>query len=311
MDPHKQNDQNKAPELNYQQDIHNTSMEDLISEWNDSAWEEGQKPEEPIKPKEEEKPAEPTTPVEEKKVEAPVTPPQEPVKPPVDEEKLTDTMVEKLYEKLNPQTPEEKKDFATKLKELNEKAKSENREPTYEEALALLGEEVTVKTKEELRSELKKEIIEDLNKEAEAAEKKQQDAKKAHDDQVKKNQQQLHGEWDRQLGILIANGDIPKVVNKDDQNDPGVVAQKNLFEALNAYAKEQTEKGQQVSLSLVEAFMSPHYKKLIDQPGKDAPVNGARKSVGGDSKPGLDYHKDIHNRDLRDILSEAYEASES
>ncbi|HEX9060837.1 MAG TPA: hypothetical protein VF941_11715 [Clostridia bacterium] len=317
MDPHKQNDQNKAPEINYQQDIHNADIRDLLAEhneWEDGQWEEGQEPKEPTKPQE---PAPVTPPVEQKPIEAtfatpaPIESVKEEPKPIIDEEKLTDKMVDKLYDKLSPQTPEEKKDFAAKLKELNEKAAAENREPTYEEALALLGEEVTEKTKTELKESLKKEILEDLNKEVDEEERRQKEAKVQQEETTKKNEQVLHGEWDRQLGILIEQGSIPKVINKDDENDPGMVAQKNLFEALNAYAKEQQAEGKPVSLNLVEAFMSPHYAKLTKQPGKDAPINGARKSVSGNDKPVLNYLNDIHNKDLSELLAEAYEASES
>lgn len=319
MEDKTKNPQETPKELNYQTDIRDKDMRDIIAErneWEDNQWNESKKeeakPQEPTTPKEPAIDAKPTDPVAPSEPTKPAETVKEPEKPVIDEAKLTETLTENITKKLIDQfapetaTKEDKKDWQVKLKEMQEQATKEGRELTYEEAIKFVKEESQAELREELKTELKttlkKEIMDDLNKEVAVEEEKVKQQKEARN----KYNQQLYGEWDRQIGILQQQG-FPKVIDKNDPNDPGMRAQKTLFEALNAINKEQQAKGQPVSLSLVEAFMHPIYKQLTTQPGKDAPVNGTRKSVAPNEKQGMNYMKDIHNAELRDIIGELYQ----
>jgi hypothetical protein len=309
-------DTTKPQEIDYQKDIRNTDLRDIIAEnnaWEDDQWSE-EKKQTVTPPVSEEKEPKITTPPVEAVKPPDTTPPvsKEAEKPVLDEAKLTETLTEnitkKLVEQFSPSdtTKEEKKDIETKIKELQAKATEEGRELTYQEAIKFVKDEVS--SDPELRDQIKKEIMADLNKEVESETKKAQEEKARQEKETKEQNDRLYSEWDRQIGVLQQQG-FPKVLDKTDPNDPGMRAQKQLFEALNAINKEQQKNGQPVSLNLVEAYVHPIYKQITEQPGKDAPVNGMRKSVASNEKVGLNYQKDIHGADLRDIISEMYQSS--
>jgi len=311
--PQKPTEENEAKPLEYQQDIHNTDMSDLVAEqhkaeaaWADE-WNTPEKPKEEVKEPEKpiETPAPVVAPTVTPKVEEPPVPPTPPPPPALSADEIAEKVTAKVIENLNPATPEEKKTIDDKLAELQEKAKAEGREITYVEALKFLKDEARSELTGELTETVTKQVLDNLNKEVEQEETKQQQAKEATEKQTKANQDAMYKEWDRQVGVLQSEQSFPKVVNKDDKNDPGVIAQNRLFRALNMRAEKATKAGQPVSVSLVETFHSPEYKELLKDDQKNAPVYGARKTVGGE-QAGLKY-QDIHNVPMEDILKEHYE----
>lgn len=308
MDPNAQKpkDENEVKSLDYQRDIHDTSMEDLLADQHkqEAEWaDEWNNPEPKKEVKEETQmpsaPAEaaPITPaVEEPKPPTPVTPPP----PALNADEIAEKVTAKVVENLNPATVEEKKSIEDKLAALQNKAKDEGREITYTEALAFLKEETKAELAGELTETITKQVRENLDKEIAEEEKQKADAKVQQEAQQKKNNDIMVGEWNRQVSVLQEEQSFPK------PTDPNFAKAKDvLFQALKNRADKATKEGKPVSVSLIEAFHSPEYKALTQQEGKDAPVYGARKTVGGE-QPGLKY-SDIHNASMEDILQEHYE----
>lgn len=300
--PELQEDQDKKPEINYQEDIHKVSLTDIAEDWAEEEEElaKGVSPDDQLSTKDasksedksaEEKPKEPEVPAKEEV--------KEPEKPAIDEEKLTNNITEKILEKLAPEdaTKEEKKDIKSKIAELTKKAADEGRELTYIEALEFLSGETKSTVKEELKvelkEELKKEIRADLEKEVQDEQAKQSQIEA----QQKARQDQLNKEWDRQIAALEASKDLPKVVNMKDPNDEGVKEQMALLTQMSEYNKANPANP---ILNLVE-FYHTKYKSPSKKPaGADAPVNGAKRSITP-SDPNAYSYGEIHNTSLEDL----------
>lgn len=314
MDPNKTNpqDPNAQPEakpLDYQQDVHNASMEDIVAqqhkaeaewadEWNNPPAEKPKEPETqmPSAPAET-TPVTPAPVVEEPKPPTSATPPP----PALSADEIADKVTAKVVENLNPATVEEKKGIEDKLKDLQDKAKADGREITYTEALSFLKEETKAELTGELTETITKQVRENLDKEIAAEEKQKADAKDAQDAQQKKNNDVMVGEWNRQVTVLQNEQNFPK------PEDPGFAKAKDvLFQALKNRADKATKEGKPVSVSLIEAFHSPEHRALTQQDGREAPVNGARKTVGGEDKTGF-TNQELHNMQMEDIVREHYE----
>lgn len=286
----------ETPELNYQQDIHSADLSDIASEWADEeakVLSGDEKPEEKSTPpveKKEEEVKEPEKPVE--------TKPEE--KPPLDEEKLSDSIAKKLIEQIAPQdaTKEERKDLRTKLKDLQIKASEEGRELTWIEASEFLHaetkESVKEEVKKELKDELKKEIREDITSEAQEIKQKEEQAKQIVEEQQKK----LYAEWDRQFAALEVTANFPKVVDPADANDPGAKEQLALLTQQNEYNKKHPTAP---ILNAVE-FFHTIYKSPYEKPeGADAPVFGAKRSITPQDTNSY-TNAEVHNKSMEDIL---------
>lgn len=311
-------DPNKPQDLEYK-DIRESSTRDIISEqheaWDNSEWNQGEKKSaqaeegktqaQPETPREPEKPveAEPAKQTPEVQTQQP-TPPAE-QKSTLDEEKLVEKITTKLLETLSPKEEVKQKTLDDRVAELQEKAQKEGRELTYKDALSAIKDELSETLPKTLTEQITKQVMENLNKEVDEETKKQQDTRIAEQKQEEANKTSLYGEWDRQVGVLQSEMGLPKIINKDDPEDPGVKAQENLFKALNIRADKQKQANQKVSLNLIEAFHSPEYKQLTEQPGASAPVNGAKRSVGPTGGQRMSY-QELHNSDLRDLVAEVY-----
>jgi hypothetical protein len=281
----------KAPEINYQRDVHNPDLSDIAAEWEDTATKttDSAKPAEELSPKKEEKPTEPVKPVEAVKL------PEEPVKPVIDEEKLTDNITNKLLEKLTPEdaTKQEKKDLKTKLSDLEAKAKEEGRELTYTDALEFLSKETKESVKEELKEEVKKEVLSDLQKEVDTEDAKTREQQAAQ----LKQQETFTKEWDRQLARLEEGGQLPKPTDMKDPNDPRVKEELALFIQMRDYNLKHTEAP---ILNVVEFYHTAFKSPTSKPPGADAPVNGARRSVQPTDDKDFTYQS-MHNSSLEEL----------
>ena len=131
--------------------------------------------------------------------------------------------------------------------------------------------------------------------------KSQEEAKQAEATQKQTNER-WNKYWDEQVEDLINSGKLPKVEDKDNPNDPGVVAKKALYQKMWEVTQERVKGGKQPISSLKEIFYE-HYEDPSAQPaGADAPVSLGKKAVsGGDSK---DYSYDeIHDQPFEKIIA--------
>lgn len=108
--------------------------------------------------------------------------------------------------------------------------------------------------------------------------------------------------WDEQLEDLTTSGKLPKVENKDDPQDPGIVARKALWQAMYDINQTRLKENKQALSSLKEVYYE-HYKDPNAQlPGADAPVSMGRSGGGSGNTPSY-THDDIRNSSFEQILS--------
>lgn len=293
-DKDKKEETSNTPYTN--QEIHNADLSDIAAEWE----EEAENPQESIeeKPIEEPKEEKKDEPVKEEISQATTsTPPTSPI----DESKLTDTIIKGLVDKLAPETAtkEEKKDLRTKITELQKEKADKGEEMTWVDAAEFLHNEtkesVKEEVKKELKEELKKEIHEDLNNEVKEEETKEEEAKQAINTQV----QALNREWDRQFTALEERSDFPKVQNPNDANDPGAREQLALLNQM----KEYNEKNKEIPIMNLVEFYHTKYKSPFEKPaGADAPVYGARRAIN-QANPSTYTNAEVHNKSIEDILA--------
>jgi hypothetical protein len=116
--------------------------------------------------------------------------------------------------------------------------------------------------------------------------------KKVVEDQNKQQTEAFNKFVDNDLEDLMVSGKIPRTVNKDDTNDPGVVARKALFQAMLDVNLERQKAGKPYVYSLKEIYYE-HYKSPdTEVAGADAPVSPSKSPVSEEPKE-LDYLKDI------------------
>jgi len=229
-------------------------------------------------------------------VEIPIVEPIAPPPPPIDEEKLSDSIVDKIL-KANKEekTPEEQDALTVALTEITNKAKLEGREVTYEEALKVVSEVATKKAKDEIMAELQNEADEEERKEIEQRTQVEEAQKKVND--------QWNTYWDGQLAELEALGKIPKIVTPGDEKDPGVKARLELFGKMKEVSDQYKKDGKEPILNLKEIYAF-HYQpaNAVIEEQKNAPVAGVTRSVT-DTKTTVD---DLMEKPLS--LREAVEA---
>lgn len=198
-------------------------------------------------------------------------------------EKVTKDTVEKITKALTGEeaSKEEVDEFTKFAKDTWEK---EGRNPSYKEALEFVAKKV------EANVEAKREAAERERVEKEEA------AKSAEEARTK----ELNTYIDNELDELISGDKIPKIVDKSDENDPGVKARKAIFQAMLEVNTERAKSGKPPIYSPKIIFYE-HYKDPNQQPaGEDAPIAGRSTHSGGESKE-FGY-QDIHNKSFMDIM---------
>lgn len=217
---------------------------------------------------------------EEKKEEVvvPPTPPEvkeetPPPPPVIDEDKLSDTIVDKIL-KANKEesTPQEQDELEKALTEITNKAKLKGREITYTEALKVVAEVSTKKAKEEIMAELQKEADEEDRKETEARVQAEETQKQVNE--------QWNTYWDGQLAELEALGKIPKIEKPGDESDKGVKVRMEIFKKMQEIATKNRAEGKEPILNIKEIFAF-HYQpsnEVIEEQ-KNAPVAGVTRNV--------------------------------
>ena len=132
-----------------------------------------------------------------------------------------------------------------------------------------------------------------LDKRAEEAHNKEVETqKKVVEDQNKQQTESFNKFVDNDLEDLMVAGKIPRPVNKDDANDPGVIARKALFQSMLDVNLERQKAGKPYVFSIKEIFYEHYKAPETEVAGADAPVSPSRSPVGEEPKE-LDYIKDV------------------
>jgi hypothetical protein len=145
-----------------------------------------------------------------------------------------------------------------------------------------------------------------LDKRAEEThEKEVETQKKVVEDQNKQQTEGFNKFVDNDLEDLMASGKIPRAVNANDPNDPGVVARKALFQSMLDINLERQKAGRPYVFSIKEVFYEHYKAPETEVAGADAPVSPSKSPVGEEPKE-LDYIKDIQpGRGFASWLSDA------
>lgn len=126
--------------------------------------------------------------------------------------------------------------------------------------------------------------------------KQEQDQKTQAEEQAKEKRQalenQLQKELDSDLTDLYSANKLPKIKDPNNENDPGVKEQRNLFEIAQKVNAERMAKGEPPIRS-IKLIYYEHYKPLEKPAGHNAPVLGAESSVSNE----LPEDKYIPSRD--------------
>lgn len=269
-------------------EIHNADLGDLVAENIASEVPDESQPENPASEEKQEEQTE--TPIEEKKEdEAPQLPQTQPA---INTEELSKNIVSQVVEALagDTKTGQEKQDIKNDIW-ANAPWVKENRTPSYTEALDYTIKAAQPKLVEETAAKVK----EMLDKEVEEEEKTLQEQEEQQKKQQEETQKQWNTYWDAQLADLESKNLIPKIVNKNDPNDPGVKTRVALFTKMREAAEENGKNNKPVSLNLKEIYYE-HYKPEQDnkRDPKLVPVAGARKGMSPQEEEEFSY-EEIHN----------------
>lgn len=146
-------------------------------------------------------------------------------------------------------------------------------------------DEVAEWTKEQAKAELKAE--------READDKLKNEQQAQLEQKTQESIKQWNEYWDSQTNDLRATGKLPAITNKDDENDPGVKAQRELFKQLKEVNEQRVTKGLPIITSVKEFFYEG-YKAPNSQPsGADAPVSGGKTATISGSEDEFAY-EDVH-----------------
>lgn len=139
----------------------------------------------------------------------------------------------------------------------------------------------------------KQQALKEFSKQRDAETTRQEEsATKLKEDQERINQA-WNQHWDKQIKELVDDGELPEIKDKNDPNDPGVIATTELFQL--AFNQGKTD---------LEAVYYRNKVKGKKQPaGDNAPVSAGKKSVQSESKQ---YSwEQIHSaKSLHDIVEE-------
>lgn len=254
--------------IDYEEDIKNTTIDDLVNE--DL---EPEKPEEKKEEPEKDPEKEVETPKNEVDVDAIKAEIESNLRGSIEQE-VSGKVVEKLKSAFGLEEKEEKKTPWDK----------EGRNPTWTEAL----EYVANQTKEQLAAEAEAE-----------AQKEAQEKAKAQEVE-KSTVEQWNKYWDTQLTELEADGLMPKI-ESDKEDDPGRKARVALFETMHRVSSEREAKGLPAVTNLYEV-RTRFYKDPTAQPaGADAPISGTRTASTADEGKTFTY-ADIRNSSIEDLV---------
>lgn len=98
----------------------------------------------------------------------------------------------------------------------------------------------------------------------------QEEAQRAADEERAKSFNQV---IDDELDELYTNNKLPRVKDKDDANDPGVVARKALFQTMLDVNMKRKAEGKPAIMSVSRIFHTYYTPPTQQRPGADAPIS--------------------------------------
>ncbi len=190
-------------------------------------------------------------------------------------------------------------------READKRKKDENGNP-----LPADYDEIFLESKSAAVAEAKK-----LLDEREAAQKAEQERARAEaeakekEEATKKQQEEeyrtaVNKQIEEEMEDLRSLGRMPKIINKDDPNDPGIAAQKELFAQAMAINEARQKEGKPMIVSPKLIFYE-HYKPSQEVPGADAPIAG--NGVPSRTSEGQINIQDLRKKSISDLVRERYE----
>ena len=220
-----------------------------------------------------------------------------------------DKIVEKevIEEKVEPEVEEPKAPVIDTAKIASD-VEATVSEKVEKSVLAKIGEALGLTKKEEAKlptdpEELRKLIEENSERKVKEIlnerDKQTTETEKARQAEIEQGSQRYTQLWNSQFDQLSSSGKVPKIENKDDPNDKGVIAKRNLLLKL----KERIDYNQAHGIDEVPTLKEIYYEypeavRGGTRLGNDAPVLGDDR-IGGS---GSYTYKDIHNSTEEDIL---------
>lgn len=153
-----------------------------------------------------------------------------------------------------------------------------------------------------------------------AADKKAQEDKEAAEKAQKERQVAIEAELQKQmdadLTAMYAAGDMPKVKDPKDENDPGNKEFKHLLETAQKVNADLIAKGQKPIMSLQVIRYGkgedgkPYYTPLVTKPaGHDAPVLGSESPISHEAPDDKYVVSRDRHKSVKQIMREVQEAA--
>lgn len=221
--------------------------------------------------------------------------PAEPEAPKVEpeDEKVTDFDPDKFAEETAQKAADKLKEYEKEKEEQKERERleKESKSKEDEELIPIFKREGrNPKDYEEIVNEsnriaeLKvKKMLEERDRQALAKSEEEAKAREAELAKSKQFEEDFNKMIDEEVAELYQNDKLPKVVNAEDPNDPGVKAKFELFKTMREVNEKRVKAGQTPITSVSRIFNN--YYKPKDQPaGSDAPISDGRGSAHTEDK---------------------------
>jgi hypothetical protein len=166
-------------------------------------------------------------------------------------------------------------------------AAEKGRQPTWFEVAAFIKDEVKAEAVAEQQAKVK-----------------EQEARTQETQEQQKQRTVAFNKYlDEQLDDLYKSKRLPQIVDKNNEQDQGVVFRKALFKTMMDVNTTRVKEGKQPIYSIKEIFYE-HFKAPNAQPaGADAPVSAGMRSTGHAANEEQEYsYADVHKKGFLDLL---------
>lgn len=126
--------------------------------------------------------------------------------------------------------------------------------------------------------------------------------------------QDINNRWDEQLEYLRSEGSLPAIapeiktklkegkrLTAEERKDPGLVAQRDMFDLMSQLATEAEERGEKPIGDIVHIYNRFYVKKNKKPAGAAAPVSGSRPAVS--TQKGELSYEELHNSDMSELIN--------
>jgi len=220
-------------------------------------------------------------------------PPEEKKEEPKKDEEQIDVELEELdTEKLKTEAAAQAKSEILEALQGKTKEETEEKVDEYEEwAKKVFDETGKAPNWKQAAEFIKENAKRELKEEAEAKEKEEELKKSQEVEQEKKVTNDWNTFIDRELDDLYEENKLPRILNKDDETDPGVIARKALFKTMLDTNTRLQNEGKPVEYSIYKIFHK-YYKPPNQQPaGADAPIAGGNTGGGAQAEEKVSYQE--------------------